>query len=177
MVAALLQPCWLARVIAYTSTIRPAVIEVAPETSKCRCASAARLSLRSHGLTARTATPTGRLTKKIHDQLRYEVRTPPSSTPTAPPMPDAAPQTPSAMLRSRPSRKVVTTIESAAGASSAPPSPCSARVTISAPSDQASPDSNEPSVKTATPAMNSRLRPSRSASRPPSSSVPPNRIE
>src|SRR4030095_13596440 len=96
-----------------TSTIRPAVIEVAPDTSKCRCASAARLSLTSHGVTARTATPTGRLTKKIHDQLRYEVSTPPSSTPTAPPLPEAAPHTPSAMFRSRPSRKVVTTIESA----------------------------------------------------------------
>ena len=101
---------------------------------------------------------------------------PPSSTPTAPPLPEAAPITPSALLRSRPSRNVVTMIESAAGASSAPPRPCSARVTISAPADQASPESSEPTVNTATPAMNSRLRPSRSARRPPSSSVPPNTI-
>ena len=154
----------------------PAVIETAPETSKCRCDSSARLSLSSHGLTARTATPTGRLTKKIHDQLRSEVRMPPSSTPTAPPLPEAAPITPSALLRSCPSRNVVTMIESAAGASSAPPRPCSARVTINASADQASPESSEPTVNTATPAMNSRLRPSRSARRPPSSSVPPNRI-
>jgi len=116
------------------------------------------------------------LTKKIHDQLRSEVRMPPSSTPTAPPLPEAAPITPSALLRSRPSRNVVTMIESAAGASSAPPRPCSARVTISAAADQASPDSIEPTVNTATPVMNSRRRPSRSARRPPSSSVPPNRI-
>jgi hypothetical protein len=35
--------------------------------------------------------PTGTLMKKIHDQLRYDVRTPPSSTPAAAPLPDAAP--------------------------------------------------------------------------------------
>ncbi len=35
--------------------------------------------------------PTGTLTKKIQDQLRYEVSTPPSSTPAAAPLPDAAP--------------------------------------------------------------------------------------
>src|SRR5207248_86783 len=136
-----------------------------------------RLSLKSHGVAASTIAPTGRLTKKIHDQLRYEVRTPPTSTPTAPPIPEAAPHTPSATLRSRPSRNVVTTIDSAAGTSNAPPSPCRARETISDPSDQASPESSELSVNTATPVTKSRRRPSRSASRPPKSSVPPNRIE
>jgi hypothetical protein len=35
--------------------------------------------------------PTGTLTKKIHDQLRYEVSTPPSGTPAAAPLPEAAP--------------------------------------------------------------------------------------
>ena len=152
------------------------MIEVAPATSKCLCASAARLSRTSHGVTARTAAPIGRLTKKIHDQLRYDVRTPPSSTPTAPPTPEIAPQIASATFRSWPSRKVVTTIESAAGARSAPPSPCSARVAISSPSDDASPDSSEANVNSPTPAMNTRLRPSRSARRPPSKSTPPKRI-
>ena len=37
------------------------------------------------------AIPTGTLMKKTHDQLRYEVSTPPSSTPTAAPEPEAAP--------------------------------------------------------------------------------------
>jgi hypothetical protein len=63
------------------------------------------------------------LTKKIHDQLSELVKTPPRSTPAAPPLPEAAPQIPSARFRSRPSRKVVVKIESAAGESSAAPRP------------------------------------------------------
>ena len=123
IVDAVAHPSCAARVIAYTSSISPAVIEVAPATSKCRWLSLARLSRSSHGLTAKTAMPTGMLMKKIHDQLSQLVSTPPSSTPAAPPLPDAAPQTPSAMFRSRPSWNVVVRIESAAGESSAAPSP------------------------------------------------------
>ena len=67
--------------------------------------------------------PTGMLMKKIHDQPSEPVSAPPSSTPAAPPLPEAAPQTPSATFRSRPSRNVVVRIESAAGDSSAAPSP------------------------------------------------------
>ena len=85
--------------------------------------------------------------KKIHDQLSALVSAPPSSTPAAPPLPEAAPQMPSARLRSRPSRKVVVRIDSAAGESSAAPRPCSARKAISEPSDQASPSSSELTVK------------------------------
>jgi len=35
--------------------------------------------------------PTGTLMKKIHDQLRYEVSSPPRRTPAAAPLPYAAP--------------------------------------------------------------------------------------
>ena len=55
------------------------------------------------------------LMKKIHSQLSRSVKMPPSRTPAAAPKPPTAPQTPSAMFRSRPSRKVVIRIESAAG--------------------------------------------------------------
>src|SRR6266545_1187630 len=89
--------------------------------------------------------------KKIHDQLKELVSTPPSNTPAAPPLPDAAPQTPSAMFRSRPSWNVVVRIDSAAGESSAAPSPWKARKPISDPSDQASPSSSELTVKIARP--------------------------
>ena len=58
---------------------------------------------------------------------------------------------PSARLRSRPSAKVVVRIESAAGESSAAPSPCSERKAISEPSDQASPSSSELAVNSARP--------------------------
>ena len=66
---------------------------------------------------------------------------PPSRTPAAPPEPATAPQTPSALLRSAPSLKVVVTIESAAGEMIAAPRPCAARAAISCPSVAAKPAS------------------------------------
>src|SRR5215469_14176210 len=68
--------------------------------------------------------------KKIQDQLSALVSAPPRSTPAAPPLPEAAPQIPSATLRSRPSLNVVVRIDSAAGASNAAPRPCAPRKTI-----------------------------------------------
>ena len=115
--------------------------------------------------------------KKIHDQLNELVSAPPSSTPAAPPLPETAPQIPSAKLRSLPSGNVVVRIDSAAGETSAAPSPWRARKPIREPSDQASPSSSELAVKSASPAMNRRRLPSRSAMRPPSSRTPPNMIE
>src|SRR5205823_8458826 len=101
------------------------------------------LSRTISGVTAMTRAPTGTLMKKIQDQLIELVRTPPSNTPAAPPLPETAPQRPSARFRSRPSLKVVVRIESAAGERRPPPSPCSARKTMSEPSDHASPESSE----------------------------------
>ena len=60
-------------------------------------------------------TPTGTLTKKTHCQESRLVSTPPSSRPTAPPPTAIALQTPSAVVRSRPSANVVVSTESAAG--------------------------------------------------------------
>src|SRR5438105_9040451 len=85
------QPSVVARVVAYTSSIRAAVIEAAPGKSKWRCASSARLSCSSTGASAIAATATGTLMKKIHDQFKYDVSTPPSRTPAGAPLPDAAP--------------------------------------------------------------------------------------
>src|SRR4029077_5996521 len=129
------------------------------------------------GVKASTAAPTGTFTKKIHSQPRYFVNTPPASTPTAAPLPPSAPQIPRALFRSVPSSKLVITIESAAGVMIAPPRPCTARATISIPSDCANPQTSEASVNSATPTMNTRRRPSRSAARPPSSRKPPKAIE
>ena len=99
---------------------------------------------------------------------------PPSSTPTAAPLPDAAPQMPSARLRSRPSAKRVMSSDRPAGANSAPPMPWIARKTISELGDQAIPQSAEAMVKRVRPATKRRRRPSRSARRPPRSRKPPN---
>src|SRR5690349_16895342 len=97
------------------------VTEIDPATSKWRWATSILLSRRSHGVAATTTAAIGRLMKKIQDQLRYDVRTPPRRTPAAPPLPDAAPQMPRATLRSRPSGNVVISIDRAAGVSNAPP--------------------------------------------------------
>src|SRR5439155_24152980 len=101
--------------------------------------------------------------KKIQDQLKALVNAPPRSTPAAPPLPDTAPQMPSATLRSRPSRNKVVSIERAAGETSAAPKPCSKRNAISEPSDQANPSSRELTVKRRTATKKSRRRTSRSA--------------
>jgi hypothetical protein len=162
--------------MAHTSSISPAVTEAAPAKSKWRCARVARLSRSSHGVTAIAAIPTGTLTKKIHDQFRDEVNSPPSSTPAAAPLPRRRRRCRARDCARGPSAKVVVSSESAAGASSAPPRPWSPRNAISEPSDQARPQSSELSENSASPLMNRRRRPSRSASRPPRSSAPPKMI-
>ena len=80
-------------------------------------------------------------------------------TPTAAPLPPTAPQMPSALFRSAPSAKSVVTMESAAGETIAAPRPCTAREPIKTPSLFARPQTSEASVKSATPTMNTRLRP------------------
>ena len=77
----------------------------------------------------------GTLTKKIHRHDARSVSTPPSSSPTAPPPAAIALQIASAFARSVPSLNVAVMIERTAGASSAPPSPCSPRPAISIPGD------------------------------------------
>ena len=146
---------------------------IAPATSKARVVDSERLSAISDGARAAATIPIGTLTHRTHSQPTYSVRTPPSSTPAAPPAPATAPQTPSALLRSEPSRKVVVTIESAAGERIAAPRPWTARAAISVPSLSAKPPAREASAKSTSPPMNTRRRPSRSASRPPSSRKPP----
>ena len=96
------------------------------------------------------------------------------SSPTAAP-PAAMPlETPSALVRSEGSVKVVVRIDSAAGETSAAPSPCSARPAMSTLELCAKALTAEASENRMTPMVNSRLRPSRSAARPPSSRKPPN---
>jgi hypothetical protein len=77
------------------------------------------------------------------------------------------------MLRSRPSTNVVERIERAAGVMIAAPSPWKARAPINDASDHARPASREETVKRITPARKMRLRPRRSAARPPRSKKPP----
>src|SRR6476659_6829716 len=121
------QPELLASRSAYASRERPAVMLTAPAASKWRVADSERLSPIKPGVSARAIAATGTFTQRTHSQPRPSVRMPPSRTPAAPAEPATAPQTPSALLRSEPSLKVVVTIDRAAGETSAAPSPCTER--------------------------------------------------
>ena len=145
----------------------------APGMSKVLSPASRRLSTSVRGASAAAISPIGTLTNSTQRQLSPLVRTPPSSTPAAPPAPATAPQIPSARLRSAPSAKVVVMIDRAAGDTIAAPSPWTARAAISHVSDCARPPASEASEKTTRPSMNIRRRPSRSAIRPPSSRKPP----
>ena len=112
--------------------------------------------------------------KKIHGQESSWVSAPPTINPTAEPPMAIAAQTPSAFARSAPSSKVVVMIASAAGEMNAAPRPCRAREPISMPEVCERPSSSDAIVNTTSPNKKSRLRPSRSPARPPSSRKPPN---
>jgi hypothetical protein len=89
------------------------------------------------------------------------------------PVPPVADQTPSALLRSAPSSKVVIRIDSAVGAMIAAEIPWTIRAAIRKPPVGANPQASEEIRNRAVPTTNMRRRPSRSARRPPSRSSPP----
>jgi hypothetical protein len=149
------------------------VTVTAPAVSKRRTMSSARLSRTTSGTRKSAPRPIGTLTKKIHSQPAYSVRTPPASTPMAAPEPAMAPRMPRALLRSEPSRNVTETIEKTDGARIAPPRPCSARNAMSMPDEVARPQASEKRANAPRPTMKSQRRPSRSPTRPPRSRKPP----
>ena len=69
----------------------------------------------------------GVLTPRHQRHEKYSVKAPPRINPIAAPPPEIAPYTPNARARSFGSVNVTLTIESAAGARSAPKTPCNAR--------------------------------------------------
>ena len=146
-----------------TSASRPAVPSTAPREVEAARGPARRLSVTNDR--RRDAAPTaatGTLTKKIHSQPSESTSTPPATTPSVPPMPARAPQTPSAMLRSRPAGNVTVSSASAAGESSAAPMPWIARTAISVSEEPAKPPASEAAANSPRPTMKSRRRPSRS---------------
>ncbi len=96
-------------------------------------------------------------------------RTRPSEKPLAP----KTVYTLNARFRIGPSGNVVVSRDMLAGAVNAAAAPLTNRAAISSPGSLTSPPSTDTSAKTASAIRNTRLRPSRSAARPPSSSRPP----
>ena len=97
---------------------------------------------------------------------------PPTSGPSTVPMPPQAVQAPTARPRSS-GRNVDTITASAAGVSTAPATPCSARASTSSSIVGASAQNSEVTPKPATPSANTRRSPKMSPSEPPISSSEP----
>ena len=157
------QPAASVRMTPQTSASRPRGAEDgAGEVEPARAPRAALGDEASAWRRARS-TATGTLTKKIHSQPSESTSTPPATTPSVPPMPASAPQTPSAMLRSRPAGNVTVSSASAAGESSAAPMPWIARTAISASEEPAKPPASEAAREQRRGrSRKSRRRPSRS---------------
>ena len=92
--------------------------------------------------------------------------------PRAMPTPLVPAQKPIARCRSPASRNRSVMIDSVVGIISAPPIPMLARAAISMPTEPENAAHVDPAANAARPARNIRLRPSRSATLPPTSSSP-----
>ena len=117
--------------------------------------------------TNRATTPTGTFRKNTLCQPRLSTSTPPSTGPAASASADTPAQMPMACARSSGSGNVLVRIDRVPGSSSAAPTPCTPRPTMSAWIDGARPQESEPRVNTARPLMKARLRPYMSPSVPP----------
>ncbi len=154
-------PCG-ASMIAYVREPNRAMTRTWP-TGSGRRARGARDSGTKRQVNSSAARPTGRLTQKMERQPTESTSSPPTSGPAAIDRPTTAPHTPIARARSRGSVKVLVMIDMATGLSIEPPTACTMRNTTSQFRSGASEHSSEPRVKATRPAMNTRLRPIRSA--------------
>ena len=145
------------------------IISTCPGTSTRRGCGA-----RDSGRYLRAATimnrPIGTFTQNTDRQPTSLTSTPPTTGPHAVASPNIPLQIPIACARSRASVNVLRTIDSETGVSIDPPSACTMRRTTSDPVFGARLHSSDPALKPNSPIMNSRLRPSRSAIDPASSS-------
>ena len=150
-----------------------AVMVSAPGMSNLRSARAAR-SPRGMSRIAATSTSaaTGAGTSRVHRQL-ISVSKPERTRPSEKPLAPKTVYTLNARFRIGPSGNVVVSRDMLAGAVNAAATPFTNRAAISSPGSLTSPPRTETSAKTASATRNTRLRPSRSAARPPSSSRPP----
>ncbi len=100
----------------------------------------------------------GTFTKKIQRHDRLSINQPPRMGPAATAMAEKDDQVPMAAPR-LPGEKLAFIRARLPGVRSAPPTPCRARAAMSCRTLGAKPHHMEATVKTTTPAMNTRLRP------------------
>lgn len=174
IVATSAHPTASVRTTVNTSSVSPPVARTAPSTSGRRAGRPGRSDCTATRTSAIAISAIGTLMNITQRQLAYWVRTPPISTPRAPPAAFIALQTPNAFTRGRPSGKVALSRARAAGARAAAPTPCSALAATSCPGNTANPPTRDAAANSARPASSTTRRPNRSAALPPSSSSPPN---
>src|SRR3954463_3315830 len=117
----------------------PAVARIVPRKSKLERDAARRSSGIRRKIPPSTSAAAIGFTNMTQRQPGPSVSRPPSSTPAADANAPIPPQTPRAVLRSRPSLNDVVRIESAAGSISAAPKPCTRRAPTSTPGLPAKP--------------------------------------
>jgi hypothetical protein len=153
-------PSWFPFTIPYTATISAAVTVIAPPTSSPRPADAVPgVEGSSRIVRKTTATPIGRLTRKIQCQLIVSVSTPPRTTPMLPPPEATKPNSPIAFARSAGSVKSDIMSDSDTADATAPPTPWTARAPMSIPWDVERPHASDAIVNRAIPSRKSRRGP------------------
>ena len=142
-------------------------VQVSTPAMSIRARSGGLLLTSRRNATIVVGTAITRLTYRHHRHESTCVRIPPSSSPTAPAPPATAPKIPNAFGQSSVPANVTVRSDSAAGASSAPNTPCVARAATSRPNDCASPPTADAAENPTNPAINAHLRPNRSPTLPP----------
>jgi hypothetical protein len=153
----------------YVNAARPPVASTAPSRSRRPCGPGSVDSGTCRVVSRTTPAATGRLMKNTSRQDTTVISHPPSRGPSAvatAPSPDHAP------IAAARSSGVNDACRMARlpGVSSAPPTPCNARQTTNTPTFGASPQPAEATANQTVPTRNTRRRPYRSPSEPPTSS-------
>ncbi len=166
---ALVQPCSGCSISPNVIPARPNAQSRAPTTSTRAFGSRSRPAGTTRRIRISVTTTTGTLMAKIQRQEAASTSWPPTTGPSTVPIPPHAVQVPTALPRSS-CGKVETITASAAGVSSAPATPCSARAATSTSIVGASAHSSEVAPNAVTPSAKTRRSPKMSPSDPPISS-------
>ena len=166
------QPWTGASMIDHSTSPRPAIDSTAPARSGRRAAGffESGTSGRAH---SRPTAAMGTLIRNTDPHQKRASSSPPTIGPRANPSPLVPAQKPMARCRCLASRNMSVMIASVDGIISAAPTPMLARAAISTPTDPENADHAEPPANATRPARNVRLRPTRSARLPATSSSPP----
>jgi hypothetical protein len=152
---------------AYVMPASAAAASAAPATSKRPVAASSRLSGTYRSVTATTSAASGRLMRNTHRHPGPSMSQPPTNGPAAEATPASPDQAPTARARSSGANDAWMSAKDP-GVSSAPPMPCRMRAATSQPIVGASAHSSEAAANHTTPIRNTRRRPYRSPSAPPS---------